>query len=373
MTLYEMQQNKKGLRTMGWVPVIREYEMEDKESVFALKEAVDGSPFDEQLWNWKFESGPISAAKIYVADYDGIIVGLRAFIIEGLKVMDEFWTAGLGVDIMVCPHFRRYSIASKMAEEAFNRMNAEGTHILIGFPNEAAYQVYRRKRPYWRHVCSIPLLVKPLNVNGLFDKYVRNVFLRNLIKLPAQIVTKLLLGERLRKAEGISIREIYSLDSRFDDFWREASKGYNIGLIRDSKFLNWRFVNKPGEEYFIFAAEKDKKILGYIVLKNAEMFNLSLGLIVDVLTLAPDHVMDSLISKAIEHFKKQKVDVIGCLMLKQTPYFKTIKRAGFVSVPKALSRKEFYFGVQVKPSVLPDEIVNNPTNWFLTWADIDIV
>jgi len=181
-----------------------------------------------------------------------------------------------------------------------------------------------------------------------------------------------LLRQRLHKSGDALIKRIYSFDSRFDDFWQEASAGYNLGLIRDRRFLNWRFVDKPGEEYFVLAAEHGGKILGYAVLKNAEMFNLTLGLIVDILTLAPNNVIDCLISRAIEHFREQNVDAVGCLMLKHSVYSKALRRAGFVQVPKALSHKEFYFGVQVKPSVLADEIVNNPTNWLITWGDTDI-
>jgi GNAT superfamily N-acetyltransferase len=353
-------------------PTIREYRTEDRKGIFALKEAVDGVPFDEQLWNWKFEKGPIGPAKIYVADYDGMIVGLRAFIIEGLKVMDQSWKTGLGVDILVHPDFRRYGIASKMSEEAYNLMNEEGIYVMVGFPNEAAYQVYRRRRPYWRHVCSPPLLAKPLSIDGLFDKYVGNPLLRKLGKPPTKVAAELLLRQRLHKSGDAFIKRIYSFDSRFDDFWEAASAGYNLGLIRDRRFLNWRFVDKPGEEYFVLAAEHGGKILGYAVLKNAEMFNLTLGLIVDILTLAPNNVIDCLISRAIEHFREQNVDAVGCLMLKHSVYSKALRRAGFVQVPKALSHKEFYFGVQVKPSVLADEIVNNPTNWLITWGDTDI-
>lgn len=358
---------------MEQAPIVREYREGDKEGIFALKQAVDKASFDEQQWNWKFENGPIRAAKIFVATSDDMIVGLRVFIIERLKIMSEFWTTALGVDIMVHPDFRHYGIAAKVAQEAFSRMSEEGIHILIGFPNEAAYRVYSRRRSHWRHVCSIPLLAKPLNIDSIFSKYIKNIFLQNLGKLPARIIYRTFLRERLHKANDLIPKRVYSFDNRFDDFWQEASRGYNIGLIRDKKFLNWRFIDKPGGEYVSFSTEKKGKILGYIVLKNAEMFNLSLGLIVDMLALTQDNVIDSLIAKAIEHFKDQKVDVVGCLMLNHTPYFRALKRAGFIVVPKALSHKEFYFGVQVKPSTISDKIINNPTNWFLTWGDTDLV
>lgn len=357
---------------MTQAPAMREYQESDKKSVLLLKEAIYGSPFDEREWHWKFEKGPVRPAKIYVAESEGMIVGVRVFIIEELKVMNELWMSGLGVNTMVHPDFRRYGIAAGMAQEGFARMEQEGVPILLSFPNEVAFKVYSRKRPYWRYICSLPLLAKPIDIDGMLKEYVKNTFLRGLTKLPAKAMVKVLSRGRLRKADDLLLERIYSFDSRFDDFWQEASRQYNIGLVRDRKFLNWRFVNKPGEEHFIFSAEKDSRVLGYIVLKNAEMLGLSLGLIVDILTLGQDDVIDSLLAKAIEHFNDQNRSVVGCLMLKHSPYFKALKRAGFISVPKALSPKEFYFGVQVKPTVLSDEVVNNAANWFLTWGDTDL-
>ena len=77
-------------------------------------------------------------------------------------------------------------------------------------------------------------------------------------------------------------------------------------------------------------------------------------------------------SEAIQHFKGEGEDAIGCLMLQHTPYFKVLRKAGFVVAPKRLMHKEFYFGVQVKPSVLADETINKRSNWYLTFADTDL-
>ena len=325
---------------MEQVPVIREYGRGDKEGVFALKEAVDGSSFDEQLWNWKFGSGAIRAAKLYVAESRGMIVGLRAFIIEELKVIDELWLSGLGVDTMVHPDFRRCGIAATMAQEGFRRMGEEGMPILLSFPNDVAFKVYSRKRPYWRHICSVPLLAKPLNVDNILRGYIRNPFLRRLTNLPVKAALKVLSRSKLSKSEDLLLRKVDVFDSQFDNFWERASKQYDIGVVRDRKFLNWRFVDKPGDGYSIFSAERGEEIQGYIVLKNAEMFGLRLGLIVDILTVGEDSIADSLLAEAIDYFTEMKIEVIGCLMLKHAPYFRALRKAGFISVPKMLVRKE---------------------------------
>ena len=85
-----------------------------------------------------------------------------------------------------------------------------------------------------------------------------------------------------------------------------------------------------------------------------------------------NNVATSLVLEAIKFFKECGEDAVACLMLKHAPYFKTLKRAGFVIAPKRVIQREFYFGVQLKPSIVPDEIINRQENWFITFADTDL-
>lgn len=352
---------------------VRESTAADKEGIFKLGEAVHGKPFAEEEWHWKFERHSGIPAKVYVAEADSLIVGLRAFIIERLKIFDRVWLTGLGVDIMVHPDFRRYGIASQVANEAFAQMERSGSPILVGFPNEAAFKVYSRRRSYWRHVCSVPLLVKPLNFDGILRKYIKNFLLRALILTLAKVSWSIFFKGKLHKVQTMAIRQADAFDQRFDQLWEEVCPQYGILLVRDQAFLHWRFKDRPGAGYVIFAAEQEGKLLGYIVLRECQMFGLKIGFIVDILTINQNGVAASLVSKAIEYFKGQNVDAAGCLMLTHTPYYKVLKRSGFVIAPKKAIHKEFYFGVQVKPSVLPDEMINRRENWFITFADTDIV
>lgn len=350
---------------------IREYQPKDKAAIFALKTAVDGRPFSEELWQWKFETGPVRPAQIFVVDGQNGIAGLRIFIIERLKVMDKTMTAGLGVEVMVHPDYRRFRIASLMAAEGFESMLKKGVPILLGFPNEAAYKVYSKTRPNWGPVCVIPLSVKPLNFDKIIGQYTGSRFARRIAGTVAKLGWSIVARERRSGPATLDIQQIESFDARFDVLWRETCYTYEIGLVRDSAFLNWRFANHP-RNYTIFAAASGDKICGYMVLKNDEMFNLRLGLIVDTLTLPDETVAAALITRAVDHFRKQNVDAIGCLMLKHAPYFKTLRKAGFLAIPTRFSPKRFFFGVQMQPGVASREQVYDCRRWYLTFADIDI-
>ena len=351
---------------------VRESTPADKGGIFRLREAVYGKPFDTDEYHWKFEMHSGVPAKLYVAEVDGSVVGLRAFIIERLKVMERVRPAGLGVDIMVHPDFRRYGIASQVANQASDLMEGAGVPLLVGFPNEAAFQVYTRRRSNWQHVCSIPMLVKPLNFSSILDKYIKNPLLRGLIGVPVRATWAAMFPGRTRRPAGLEVREVDSFDDRFDTLWEEISGQYSIQLVRDRAFLEWRFAQRPDTDYTILAAEGEgARLRGYAVLSSGEMFGLRVGFILD-LAAAGNDAASALVRHALQGFREQNVDAAGCLMLPHTWQYKVLRRAGFVVAPKRVIHKEFYFGVQVKASALPDELVNRRESWFLTLADTDV-
>ncbi len=356
---------------MGEQYSIREYVPDDKSGLFRLNEAVWGKPFGEHEWKWKFERGPVRNAWILIAESGGSIVGLRAFLVRKIKVFEKVMLSGLGVDVMVHQDFRKFGIASKMADQAFPRMEAQGIPILIGFPNDAAFQVYKKNRPHWRHVCSVPFLVKPLRIGELVDIRIGNPFLKAVAKPLLKVFAGLFLRNRLKSLRGLEVRKVDRVDERFDLFWENVSSQFNMMQVRDRAFLQWRYVDKPESDNVIFAVERGKELRGYIVLSRASLMGFDLGLIVDVMAL-DDDASSELLGKAMEHFEESGVSLIGSLMLRHASYYKLMKRAGFTVAPTKLTNKEFYFGVQVKPGAVADNLVNRPENWFITFSDTDI-
>ena len=148
------------------------------------------------------------------------------------------------------------------------------------------------------------------------------------------------------------------------------SRLHPIALVRDREFLRWRFVEKPDGADTIYIAERDRTLVGYVALRTAEMFGLRAGFILDMLAV-DDDASETLVSKAVGHFRGLAVEAAGCLMLRHTPYFKAFRKAGFVVAPKRAIHKEFYFGATVNSPDLPDEVVNRRENWYLTFADLD--
>jgi hypothetical protein len=167
------------------------------------------------------------------------------------------------------------------------------------------------------------------------------------------------------KNTDIKVEEVFSFDERINQFWEKASKLKNIMIVKDMKYLNWRYVAKPGNEYRIFMAKKQQEITGYIVLKLIKSIR-SRGIIVDFLTLpGEDTTAKLLITRAIQCFKEDGAATIFCWMLKDTPYYGILKKLGFVR-----RRGPGMYGGSANPNI-PKEFVLNPANWYYVMGDGD--
>jgi len=359
--------------------IIREYTEKDRSGVFNLRKAVYGEPFRENEWNWKFINKYAGrSSRIFVAESDGLIVGVRPIICSPLKSRKQYVISGLDVDMMVHPDFRNLGIFTGLVRESIKTVQSEGVDIILSFPNENSYPGLKRsKNIKWQHVNTVPLLAMPLNFDKLSKRLTKNWLLQRIGSLTGKLIFSLIrvFGVRRRdNTNDITINRVRTFDQRFDGLWQTASDQFNLAIRRDSNYLQWRYGEKPDVEYAIFSAEKDNKLAGYIVLKiSQELLNLNLGLIVDMLTVQDDQVIKALLAKAVAYFKEKKADAIGCIMLPYTGYYKALKRQGFMAIPNRFSPKQFYFMVYTAQNRISDEMAGNAGNWFITFGDIDIV
>jgi hypothetical protein len=233
--------------------------------------------------------------------------------------------------------------------------------LIVGFPNEVAYLLWKKMYGAEPHLSFIPLMKRPLNMKNVVAKFIKNELLTKLANIPLNMLFELIF--RPKKAQDITITQISSFDTRIDEFFKQISKNFNAIAIRDMKYLNWRFVMCPDVKYTIFLAEREKEISGYIVLRVCK----NTGYIVDF--LSKKEGFESLIWQTIRYFKQKNINSICCLEPKDPSYLNTLKKCGF------FIRKHYPVYRFIGRSIIPDvpmEFLREPKNWFLTLGDSDI-
>lgn len=316
-------------------------------------------------WYWKFRDNPAGSAIIYVAEADGKIVGHYGIVPLRIKVGEEYITGAQSMDTMTHPDYRRQGIFVKLANETYRAAEESGIYVTYGFPSKASYPVYVRELGRV-DLGLVPRMVKLLDLDPILKKHTRNTILFKASRIFVNLALKMMFkAKRIPNQTGIKLSMVSSLDERIDEFWQKASADFRILVVRDKKYLNWRYLNNPDGGYVIYLAESGDSILGFIVLKVVDG-EVRIGYIVDILTMCEQTSVDqALVSKAIEHFRREKVNIIYCYILDER-YYGILKKSGFR--PRS---SELVLGVRINSPGLSETFLSDLKNWHITFGDTD--
>lgn len=349
---------------------IREYREGDEHQIFELDKVVWGAGVPEKErwmkgWRWMHVNNPIGTSRIWVAEHSGKVVGVHLLVVMNIKAGGKIVKGGQPIDTMTHPEYRHQGISSTLWKKLLTEAAKEGICLEFAFPTQQQYLV--RMKSGWLHPCNFQLMYKPINLNNIAKYYISNRLLSRLCTIIGNFVIKLFFkAGKPTIVGGLRIIRASSFDGRINDFWKKVSADYGIILVRDKKYLNWRFVDDPNKDYTIYIAEKDGEICGYTVLRSRKADGLAIGNILDILApVRHEEIIRSLISKAVEYFEQEKVDLIACKMVANKVYRKSYLKCGFIPHFLAKSRFIAYKG----SSEISESFLKEPDNWFIQTAD----
>ncbi len=288
---------------------VRRFQPGDKEKIIAVVKKVwdpETAARLELLWDWKYEHNPQNPPdghKSLVLTLDGEPVGFLGYLSVDIKVGDKIEPMAWGSELSILPEHRGHGwLLLKYVTEHSEKI-CSGASI----PRKI-YLIYKKLGSV--DVTEFVSLKKVIRGRRFFGS-----------KYPWPVAAVLALGLRtfqaalklLRWGPGqhrIRIGKIDRFDDRFDSFWEESSRGYDMITVRDAAFLNWRYCDIPNRTYQIFAATYQGKLRGYIVLRQEFRDDLERGYIVDMLAGRQDKAAwTRLLDFAFRHFQTSGVDV----------------------------------------------------------------
>jgi len=349
------------------------------------------------------------------------LIGHFALIPRRVKIGNSVVLAGMMADATIHPDYRGQGVYMTLAKRVMTEVKNDGFKMAYAFglgsrilTMKIPWACYERPPVSGLRARSIEVSMQ-LTIVWNMKKIVK-IFSRSILLaqstyagfrwlLPAFRKTPLASSKWLLRASAKTsfaltadysgFRQVQYFDRRYDDFCVRAAENYDIITERNSRYLNWRYVDVPPNiEYTVFSAEEENQIKGYIVLRCLNHQGLMVGYIVDILALPNrDDVVRLLISKSLGFFKAKGMDMVRVLILSTHPYYEILLDSGFLW-PSDLLTKMFKSFV---PSVVggahflreipcvnicinsPNaEIIktfsSEPSNrWFLTYGDWDIV
>lgn len=358
---------------------MREYKEGDEQAIVNLLDIVFGAWSSKgglNYWKWLYKDNPAGRPIIRIAEYDKKVVGHYAIFPVRMKVREGCILGSQSVDTAVHPEYRGRGIFKTLASKVYAEAGKSGIPLTYGFTDikMPAYKGFTKKLG-WKHICLMTLMTNILNPEKTLKKYfTRNRLLLSLGKLFLNTLkffkSMFKIFETHSQIEDLKIHEVRRFDERINALWTKLSKMYDLIVIRDKTYLNWRYVDKP-DKYILYIAERKDKILGYAVLKETINGNFKKGFMVDIMAPANhDEVIAALIAKAMEHFKERNVDLVECQLIKSHPYCKILKKAGFLALR---STSAFIIHIKSQQIGLTDLLSLDIKKWFITYGDGDYV
>jgi GNAT superfamily N-acetyltransferase len=112
-------------------------------------------PKSEALWRWKHLDNPFGASPVILAELDGKLIGVRAFLRWGFWADEAIHKACRAVDTAVHPNHQGQGIFKKLTLSLIEEMEKEGLDLIYNTPNADSLPGYLKMG--WKKWGKLPL------------------------------------------------------------------------------------------------------------------------------------------------------------------------------------------------------------------------
>ncbi|UCF08688.1 MAG: GNAT family N-acetyltransferase [Thermoplasmata archaeon] len=347
---------------------VRTYkEGDEQEIINVLTAAFDGWR-GLDYWNWMFKSNADGFYKdlILLADDNGKFAGHYTIIPARMKIGDEIILGSQSVATATHPDYRRQGIFERLANKTYANAAKLGINVTYGFAKVGpSYHGFVKKLD-WYHICFLIENERVIDAKEALARHFKGKLPGYLIGILAVFVNfRNSIKGKVKIPKDFTIKQVPAFDDRINDFWKTVSKDYDIMIVKDKRYFEWR-LRSPERKYIIFTAEKEGKLIGYMILGEGEED----VRIADLLALpGHDNAITYLVSKAIGFAKERKKDMLRCTLPKDHSYLSNLRKLGFLS-----TETEMGFIARVNaPGTGLEEKLKSIKNWFITDLDSDHV
>jgi hypothetical protein len=313
---------------------------------------------------WNYTRCPYGPAHCWLArdEQSRAFIGTAALFPRVIQVNGELVSAGIAGDFAVDIRHRNLMAALALQKEIQEKIHTTGFTFIYGLPNRQSKGILLRIG--YQKVGRFTHFIKPLKSEYQSDKFITS-FLQ--FRVFARTVDILLRGlakeKRYKKTLTYSIATPDYFDERFDRFWKNIAKHFQIIGERTPAFLNWRYIQSPVKKYQIFClTDERKEIIAYIVyyIEN------NMCHIMDMLSELSDEVLSPLLAEFSRFIRMKGVGSISVDYLGSSFVEKKLREFNFLPIKNEMDLVIYSPGSADIAGLL------NKENWHFFAGDNDV-
>ena len=226
-----------------------DYQREDHLPLIRLKEAVYGTPVERSRWEWQYLRSPYSSdIQVFVAECGTELAGATTRLPFDFRREGETVRAYFSVESMVHPKYRRRGIMKSLyrqTAEVMPLLYSKGTNpdmyeLLIGF----GYKVVQPNTYLVKYLSPWKLALHRYN-----------------LYTPAPVFS-----DPFAREDGFE--PVQTFGKEFDEFWMRVAGAFPGIVVKDSAYMNWRYVEIPHKKYHLYYKVKGGRIVCALVLRT---------------------------------------------------------------------------------------------------------
>lgn len=303
-------------------------------------------------FDWLYCQNPDgrSTAWFVVDEHSGEVAGCTAVFPRRVRVRGQegpflAWNCG---DFCILPRYRAGGAAIKLRRAARDGIDAGAAAFLYAHPNDRMLAIHQRvgHQPLGRMI----RLARPTRISG-----------RGPVRQIGNLGLRAARLDRLRGRDDYEI-EGRSLPAELDQLFEKALPGLGTALVRDVRYLTWRFLEYPLCDYRFVLARRGSLLVGYLVfcVTNGQLH------VKDWLGI-DDRAVRTLFSAAIDQALSADVASASVTMLRTHRDHSLISGLGFVTRPETSTAVTYAPGpVAWRADVLSSDA------WYMTVGDRDV-
>lgn len=326
----------------------------------------NGSPRRPESVAWQYAANPTGQLFVDFAlpPAGDPLAAIYATLPVRLRIAGRVELGVQSVDTITDAAYRGRGLFLRLANQTYTRAAAAGAKLVYGFPNgSSAHGFFERLG--WTQLDPVPFLIRPLRTGYLLDQLKLRRHVPFLPDLP------------LFFGGGGSERDVEPLaqfDARATRLWHRFSRGIDVAVERDARYLGWRLIDKPGERYENAAIrERDGELAAFASHAVKDKHGGRIGYVMEGLC-APGRgrALRRLLRRALARMTAEGADVALAWCLPHSPTYASYLRLGFVPFPTRYRPIELHFGARAFDPAL-DRVVRDRRSWYLSYLDSDTV
>jgi GNAT superfamily N-acetyltransferase len=272
---------------------IQSYRPELRDALFAFHARVfpqrDISIY-ERTWHWQYFQNPLEpngSDRIWVVTRDGEVIAHLGTMAAGVRLNGEAVLGRWSSDLIVDPRYRNGGLGVLLIREW---LQACDLALAKGLSREAI-RIYERLG--WEPVPLRPVAFLPLTARAFTGRLTRRAGVNALAGRATRWIGRAWTAARTPRCHDLRFRRLTDFPDVVDDLTSvggptvlgsssatESEAG--MTLIRNRRFLRWRYRDCPVGRYVIETAWRDDRLRGYAVFSVRAERGLRRGMIQDL-------------------------------------------------------------------------------------------